>query len=137
MLLIHLLVPGCNYYYCWSWPTFRFRLARKMAAIASPLAPPCLQFQPRDVFTTINYYNDAGDGSKPQAYIVGQARSYYRPPQPHPVTVHDIRGKEENFTLDTHGFQLFRHESKENEFLDLERIKKEYYAETEQLLKDV
>ncbi|KXX73741.1 Uncharacterized protein in dcmA 3'region, partial [Madurella mycetomatis] len=107
-----------------------------MAAIASPPAPPCLQFEPRDVITTINYYNDLGDGSKPQAYIVGQAQSYYRQSRPHPVTVHDIRGEEENFTLDAYGFQLFRHESKENEFLDLERIKKEYYAETEQLLKD-
>ncbi|RYP43596.1 hypothetical protein DL770_011591 [Monosporascus sp. CRB-9-2] len=109
-----------------------------MATVAAtPSAPLWPQDRPRDVLTTINYFIGPSDGSKAQSYIVGQAQTYYRPAQPQPVVVHDIRGKEVDYTLDTHGFQLFRHESKEKEFLNLEKIKKEYYHETEQLLKGV
>lgn len=52
------------------------------------------------------------------------------------VVVHDIAGDEDRYTLDSHGFQIYRHESKEKDFLDGEKIKAEYYPETEQLLKD-
>lgn len=40
------------------------------------------------------------------------------------------------YTLDSHGFQIYTHESKEKDFLDDDKIKAEYYPETEQLLKD-
>ena len=52
------------------------------------------------------------------------------------MTVHDIAGDEDKYTLDSHGFQIYNHESKEKDFLDDEKIKAEYYPETEQLLKD-
>lgn len=54
-----------------------------------------------------------------------------------PVVIHDISGEEDKYTLDTHGFQFVKHESKEKDFLDAEKIKAEYYPETEQLVKDV
>jgi hypothetical protein len=53
------------------------------------------------------------------------------------VTVRDVRGREKDFTLDENGFQLHRHTASEKDFLDDEKIKAGYYAETEQLLKDV
>ena len=54
-----------------------------------------------------------------------------------PVTVTDITGEEDKYTLDSCGFQLFPHESKEKEFLDEAKFKDAYFRETEQLLKDV
>lgn len=54
-----------------------------------------------------------------------------------PVVIHDISGEEDEYTLDTHGFQFVKHESKEKDFLDVEKIKAEYYPETEQLVKEV
>jgi len=63
--------------------------------------------------------------------------SYERPAVAQTVVVRDVAGEEEKYTLDSHGFQYVRHESAEKEFRDNEGIKAGYYAETEQLLKDV
>jgi hypothetical protein len=52
------------------------------------------------------------------------------------VIVRDIAGEEDKYTLDSHGFQIYRHTSKEKDFVDNEKIKAEYYPEVEQLLKD-
>ena len=49
----------------------------------------------------------------------------------------DARGREHEFSLDTHGFQFVRHVSAETEFVDEERIKGVYYKEGEELLKSV
>jgi hypothetical protein len=53
------------------------------------------------------------------------------------VLVTDISGDEDKYTLDSHGFQLVKRESSEKDFLDDDKIRREYYPETEQLLKDV
>jgi hypothetical protein len=63
-------------------------------------------------------------------------QTYERPAEPLDVTVTDISGKESEYNLDNHGFQIYKHTSNEKDFLDEEKIKAEYYAETEQLLKD-
>jgi hypothetical protein len=65
-----------------------------------------------------------------------QANTFQRPHAPQSVTVHDIAGDEDKYTLDSHGFQFVKHESKEKDFLDDAKIKAEYYPEVEQLLKD-
>ncbi|KAF2092411.1 hypothetical protein NA57DRAFT_69814 [Rhizodiscina lignyota] len=52
------------------------------------------------------------------------------------TTIHDISGDEDKYTLDSHGFQIYKRESKEKDFVDNAKIKAEYYPETEQLLKD-
>lgn len=62
--------------------------------------------------------------------------TYERPAAPLEVVVTDISGNEGKYTLDSHGFQIYHHESKEKDFLDDEKVKTEYYPETEQLLKD-
>jgi hypothetical protein len=65
-----------------------------------------------------------------------RTETYQRPTEALNVTVKDISGKEKQYTLDSHGFQIYRHVSKEKTFDDDARIKAEYYPETEQLLKD-
>ena len=56
------------------------------------------------------------------------------------VVVSDITGQE-NFTLDHHGFQLYRHDVRSScrdyEYRDDKAIKDEYYPEMEELLKEV
>ena len=96
---------------------------------------------PHDVSTTLNYYKPLGDPSE-EAYRY----IYLTPPagrlehnlgeDPHPVVVHDARGREGEFSLDVHGFQFLAHESAETEFVDEERIKGVYYKEAEELLKN-
>ncbi len=92
------------------------------------------QTEKRDVHTKLNYYLD--DGNPPAPTYVGRPETYVRPNDPLEVTVHDIRGEEANITLDKNGFQIYQHVSKEKDFLDDDKIKAEYYPETEQLLKD-
>jgi hypothetical protein len=85
--------------------------------------------KPRHVHTSLNYYKAAEDGSPPHPTYIGKPETYERPSEPLEVTVHDIRGHEQEYTLDNH-------ESKEKDFLDDEQIKAVYYPEIEQLLKN-
>ena len=60
-----------------------------------------------------------------------------RPHAAQSVTIHDVAGDEDQYALDSHGFQFVKHASREEEFLDDQTIKAGYYPEVEQLLKDV
>ncbi|RDX42379.1 hypothetical protein OH76DRAFT_112417 [Lentinus brumalis] len=97
-----------------------------------------LAVAPRDVPTTLNYFELVGDGP---------AREYVTPgpdgkrisnvgKDPHPAVIHDARGREDEFTLDKQGFQFVHWPSSEKEFVDEEAIKTKYYAEVEALLKE-
>ncbi|KAL6245345.1 hypothetical protein RBB50_007343 [Rhinocladiella similis] len=94
------------------------------------------QTEKHHVHTALNYYKDPGDGSPPPPSYVGKPETYERPYEPLDVTINDIRGEEGEYTLDKNGFQIFRRESVEKDFVDDEQIKAQYYPETEQLLKD-
>jgi hypothetical protein len=107
-----------------------------------------------DVTTTLNYYREPADGSPPEPTYIGYAltcaslseimsdvhcskpTTYQRPSVSQNVVITDISGNESKYTLDSHGFQIYNHESNEKEFIDDDKIKAEYYPETEQLLKD-
>ncbi|KAK0742563.1 hypothetical protein B0T21DRAFT_361682 [Apiosordaria backusii] len=90
-----------------------------------------------NVQTKFNYYKDPGDGSVPQPFVIGRPETYVgRPTVELDAVVTDITGDESKYTLDSHGFQIYNHESKEKDFADDEKIKSEYYPEVEQLLKD-
>src|SRR5271155_2716282 len=86
------------------------------------------------VQTDLNFYK-ALDDEKPYIY------TYEHDPQTNfsqdtkPAVIHDIRGHEDEFTLDKNGFQIYQHESAEKDFTDDEKIKTEYYREVEDLLK--
>ncbi|KAI9720783.1 MAG: hypothetical protein M1812_002622 [Candelaria pacifica] len=96
------------------------------------------QYKPHNVEAEFNYYLDPGDGSLPSPNYVDKPDSYNeKPVDTRRVLVHDIRGSEDEYTLDKTGFQVHKHVSKEKDFLDEDRIKAEYYPEVEQLLKDV
>ncbi|KAF9249580.1 hypothetical protein DTO006G1_6649 [Penicillium roqueforti] len=92
--------------------------------------------KPHHVQATLNFYKENEDGSPPAPSYVGKPETYDRPVVPLVTTIHDISGHELDYKLDSHGFQLYYHESQEKDFLDDEKIKREYYPETEQLLKD-
>jgi hypothetical protein len=91
-----------------------------------------------DVRTTLNYWDDPGDGSEPTAVIIGEGKiSNKRPHKPHPFTISDIRGDEHLFTLDNAGFQYCVSPSAESAFTDDQRIRETYYRECEELVKSV
>lgn len=89
-----------------------------------------------DVDTILNFHLDNEDGSPPAPVYFDRPETYVRPLDSHKVTIRDVRGEEDKYTLDVSGFQFRKHTSVEKEFVDDEKIKKQYYAETEQLLKD-
>ncbi|KAL3300186.1 Cytochrome P450 [Colletotrichum asianum] len=92
---------------------------------------------PRNVRTTINYYQDPGDGTEHASSIAGKRSTFVHPSIDFETVVTDITGSEDKYTLDSHGFQLHRHVSQEKEFIDDQKIKDLYYPEIEQLLFEV
>ena len=53
------------------------------------------------------------------------------------MKIGDIRGREDQFDLNTQGFQFFESPTVGGDFRDTEKVKKEVYPETEELLKKV
>lgn len=92
------------------------------------------------VQTTLNFFQDPADGSKPHNYVE-------KPPQGQPqrnfgsneveVTMNDIRGRESDFYLDKDAFQAVKGiQSEEKDFTDDEHIKQVYYPEVVKTLLD-
>jgi hypothetical protein len=56
-----------------------------------------------------------------------------------PVVIHDVRGDESRYALDTHGFQLIKHRTRLNKeaFAVNENITGTYYAEIAEVVKRV
>ena len=102
----------------------------------SSQGPSSTSYKPHDVQTTLNYYKDPGDGSPPVPSYIGKPETYERPSETVDVVVNDIRGKEQEYSLDKNGFQIYNHGSVEKDFVDDEHLKEVYYPEIEQLLKD-
>ena len=100
---------------------------------------PSNRTSPRDVTTTMNFYVPVADG-EPYQYV-------FTPPdgvahnnlgsETRPVVVHDMRGREKEYSLDKNGFQFVHWPSTEHAFTDSETIKTKYYTEVEELLKSV
>ena len=51
------------------------------------------------------------------------------------IVIENIRGKEDTHTLDTAGFQFYKHISKHTSFANDEEIRREYYPESIELVK--
>ncbi|KAK1776962.1 hypothetical protein QBC45DRAFT_380144 [Copromyces sp. CBS 386.78] len=97
-----------------------------------------------DLITTINYFNDPGDGSAPMPVYVGKDQvTNKRPMLPVTTTVTDVTGDEDSFTLDRNGFQYLKHVSElatsngAEAFADQDKMQREYFSECEGLLRDV
>ncbi|KAK1622706.1 hypothetical protein BDP81DRAFT_385611 [Colletotrichum phormii] len=91
----------------------------------------------KGVQAILNYHKDNEDGSPTHPIYVDRPETYDRPFQAHSVTISDLTGNEERFSLDRNGFQIYRSQSTEKQFQDDDQIKSSYYAEVEELLKNV
>ncbi|KAF4549844.1 Hypothetical protein D9617_19g101490 [Elsinoe fawcettii] len=89
----------------------------------------------RDVHTTINYYNDPGDGTEHAPSIAGKRSTFNQPQIEYPTLIHDITGSESVYTLDSHGFQLYAHRTMMPNFEDDDSIRTTYYPEIKAILR--
>ena len=93
------------------------------------------------VTTTVNYGVPPSDGTRAYLAINASATTGQRDKnysqQSHEIQVENIRGKEDTVSLDTAGFQFYTIPSKyKGEFSD-DEVNREYYPDTEELLKKV
>lgn len=92
----------------------------------------------RAVLATINYLRRPAGGAKPTRHVAepppGVPRSNIEA-DPRTVPVRDGRGREDEFTLDRHGFALLRAPSRVRDFYDEARIMSDYRREVEALLR--
>jgi hypothetical protein len=87
------------------------------------------------VQTNINYYSHTTDGSKPYADVTtGQKNSVTAL---HVAQIENIRDTSNEYKLETSGFQLYRRAAKHKSFVDDDEIKKEYYPESIELIKEL
>jgi hypothetical protein len=91
-----------------------------------------------NVATTLNYWDDPGDGTPPTPIVIGKGRiTNERPHLAHDFIVTDVSGDEDQYSLDTTGFQYCHHGSREKTFIDEQAIESTYYEECKQLLRDI
>lgn len=91
------------------------------------------------VSATFFYTTSPNDGSKP-FYIVGADPAKGQTQTnitsiPKELVVENVRGKEDQYDLDTTGFKFIKHTSSLKSFDDEEAIKSVYYPETIEVLK--
>ena len=91
----------------------------------------------KEIEAEFTYYKDPGDGKPPHQAFIDRPETFARPAETVTKIVRNIRGDEDQYTLDKTGFQAVKHTSQEKDFLDEERIKSVYYPEIEELMKKV
>jgi hypothetical protein len=91
--------------------------------------------KPHDVKTTINYYLDPSKGGITW-YTLGSAMILRRKFDTQPVTINDMRGREKEFEIHKHSFQLCEYKTACKNITD-EEVKRIMYPEAEALLKKV
>ena len=95
------------------------------------------EYKPHDIQAVFNYYRDPGDGSLPAPNYANVPNSFEdKPIEARTLPVYDIRGTEDQYTLDKNGFQIVRHTSREKDFIDDAEIAEIYYPEVVQILKE-
>ncbi len=91
--------------------------------------------QPSMVDVTINYHLDPKNGGS-ERVTPGTPSAYRRPVDAHVVQAEDVRGREQEFSLDKQGFEFWAHPP-----LDLsigqEKVKEVIYPEIKDFLKRV
>jgi hypothetical protein len=85
------------------------------------------------VRATMGYYQPKADGTLPEvndiSIVLGSKDMDRRE-----VVINDIRGKEDVYQLEEHGFQVLQHTSSLDDFADENTVKSAYYLEMEELL---
>ena len=94
------------------------------------------------VTTSVKYGVQPEDGSRAWQNINANPETGLRDKnwthQSHEIKVENIRGKEDTVSLDTAGFQFYVRPGRyKGEFTDEEEIRKEYYPESEELIKEL
>lgn len=90
------------------------------------------------VTSTLNYWDDPGDGSRPTPIFIGKGRiTNERPHLAHEFAIHDISSEDAEYSLDKNGFQYCYHKSVEEDFVDDLVIKTVYYKECAEFLQAV
>jgi len=96
---------------------------------------------PNTVTASVSYFVPPPDGSrafqKINASPVTGVRERNWTNESHEVTIENLRSKQADITLDTAGFQLFKHPSQHKAFTDDADIEKEYYPESIELIKEL
>lgn len=93
--------------------------------------------QAKSLTTTLHYLKRGAE--KPVRYVSDPPAGV---PQwngiddPRQIRIEDARGREQEFTLDRNGFQLVKAPSQVRDFYSEEEVKRVYYPEVEQLLRD-
>jgi len=82
----------------------------------------------------INYFLELHEGGTDVLYP-GTAIDKLRPLKATLMPIKDIRGSNEEFNLDIHGFAFVAHECSESKFDDRERITSVVYEEVTELIK--
>jgi len=89
------------------------------------------------VVAELNFFVPPLTGEKPHNYMYTHEPMRNYTGISKEVPIYDIRGRENEFTLDKNGFQVVRAPTTKKDFKDDESIKNEYYKEVEELLKKV
>lgn len=95
---------------------------------------PSKLYSPLDVTCDIIYSEAGGihDDVTAKQLFLGDRDEHTRS-----MTVYDVRNREDEFTLDQHGFQYVKLETKERNTADEDAIKAEYYKEMEDVIQKV
>lgn len=88
---------------------------------------------PSTVKAQVNFYVPPADGSQP-FYVIASNNVNFGT-ETREVLIENVRGKEDQYTLDTAGFQWVRSPTKHTSFQNDEEIKREYYPECIEFLK--
>ncbi|KAJ7463689.1 hypothetical protein FB451DRAFT_1265226 [Mycena latifolia] len=89
---------------------------------------------PSSTTGTVEFFVPPSDGSRAYLKIDG-TREGNSTLVTHDVEIQNLRGNESAATLDTTGFQLFKHAAKHTTFTNDAEIEKEYYPESIELIK--
>src|ERR1700761_2817769 len=85
----------------------------------------------------LNYLAHVTERPRYYAYEIGPDDKPYMPHEPHVVKIHDMRPVAHELKLDTQGFELVEQRSAVHDFWDDEEVRRVYYPEAEQILKQV
>lgn len=94
--------------------------------------------EPHRIKATLNYYLEPEKGGY-EAFWFGTVGEKRRPFEYVEVPITDMRGHEQEFKLDTHGFEYIKVSSKlsPEDTNSYERIEEVYYPECEELIKSM
>ncbi|KAJ6475728.1 hypothetical protein C8R47DRAFT_1187187 [Mycena vitilis] len=90
---------------------------------------------------TLDFFVPPKDGTRAYQSINAKTETGIRDRnftlESHQVQIHNLRGNESAATLDTAGFQLFKHPAKHTSFANDAEVEKEYYPESIELIKQL